>query len=103
MEVVRRGDVFEIMETITYVGLTHWSGIPYTGSFTCKLPKGTRLVTGMDAIELARGFYCAPVNSWRLHRKLLPIKYRWNPLFAGYSFVFDKNDIGRLLRRVQAS
>ena len=100
MELVRRGDLFELTEPTTHAGLTHWRGIAYTGSFTCDLPKGTRLVVGIDAPADAAGFYCAPVNYWRLRSKILPKKYRWNPLFAGYSFVFKKSDIGGLLRRV---
>lgn len=100
MELIKKGDKFEVIETITRHALTHWCGLPYTGDVTCILPKGTILVTGPDAVASARGFGCGPVDYCRLQRVLIPWKVRWNPLFAGYTLVFLKEDIGRLLRRV---
>lgn len=100
MEVVNKGDKFELLETINHTGLTHWHAIAYTGSFHCLVPKRTLLVATMDAVGDARGFYCVPVRYFRSRGRFVPWKYRWHPLFAGYSFVFTKDDIGTVLRRV---
>ena len=93
---VHQGDRFSVAKDINVGGLTIW-GMPYTGSFECKLTAGTILVAKRDATPWKDGFSVVPENYKELEKQLVPEADRSAKKYGGYYFVFLKSDIGKIL------
>lgn len=94
---VKKGDQFILTEEKETHGLTSWSA-PYTGSFECKVPAGTVFEVDSDSVITAEGFGCKPVNYEQFEISHVPASDRYSAKYGGYYFVFNKSDIGNILK-----
>lgn len=70
-----------------------------TDGFTCRVPKGTVLVTFRDSLAGDSFFSCSPEDT-EYFRQYVPEDIRKSPKFAGLSMVFRKKEIGDTLQKV---
>jgi hypothetical protein len=92
---VKKGDRFVTIRDINTHALVTWGA--GTGSYECKLPKGTIIIADYDQGEVAKGFVALPENYGEIDKQTIP-ESRRKQQYSGYYLVFLQKDIGETLQ-----
>ncbi|MEJ7575942.1 MAG: hypothetical protein WKF74_02935 [Pyrinomonadaceae bacterium] len=91
-ELIREGEKFVVAKDTKIHGLTSWKA-PCTGSFECVIPSGVVMVA-YDQVPGAEGFCAVPERYEEMERFLVPASDTSHPKYAGYYFVFLRENVG---------
>jgi hypothetical protein len=87
------GTTIVTISSFEQTGLIHYMA-PFTGGFSCQIPKGTELEVITAPSKEKGGFYVRPVHYQEFEISYVPVKDRESLKYDGYSFVFNISQLG---------
>jgi len=94
------GEVFESLRDTPISYLTHYMA-PYTGGDKAIILKGERIIVSKPNKPKPSGYYCYPLNTEEVEKRIIPDSERNDPQYNGFSLYMDTSSIVQNFKQVE--